>query len=131
MKKDQNTVKLAFGILLMLSFTLNISCREDVKKEESTTQKTSVETNNATTNKTPATHENIAKNPAHGQPGHRCDIPIGAPLNSPPVQKSTGSPVINSGSGSPVQSNSGSTAKINPPHGQPGHRCDVKVGDPL
>jgi hypothetical protein len=23
-------------------------------------------------------------NPAHGQPGHRCDIPVGQPLNSKP-----------------------------------------------
>jgi len=23
-------------------------------------------------------------NPAHGQPGHRCDIAVGAPLNSKP-----------------------------------------------
>lgn len=30
----------------------------------------------------PATAEGM--NPAHGQPGHRCDIPVGAPLNSPP-----------------------------------------------
>jgi hypothetical protein len=24
-------------------------------------------------------------NPAHGQPGHRCDIPVGQPLNSKPA----------------------------------------------
>src|SRR5690606_8150006 len=24
-------------------------------------------------------------NPSHGQPGHRCEIPIGAPLNSSPA----------------------------------------------
>ena len=23
------------------------------------------------------------------------------------------------------------TGSLNPAHGQPGHRCDVKVGDPL
>ena len=28
-------------------------------------------------------------NPPHGQPGHRCDIAIGAPLNSKPVQNPT------------------------------------------
>ena len=28
----------------------------------------------------------VALNPAHGQPGHRCDIPEGAPLNSAPAQ---------------------------------------------
>jgi hypothetical protein len=25
-------------------------------------------------------------NPSHGQPGHRCDIAVGAPLNSKPTQ---------------------------------------------
>jgi hypothetical protein len=26
-------------------------------------------------------------NPPHGQPNHRCDIAVGAPLNSPPAKK--------------------------------------------
>ena len=26
-------------------------------------------------------------NPPHGQPGHRCEIPVGAPLNSKPADK--------------------------------------------
>ena len=26
-------------------------------------------------------------NPPHGQPGHRCEIPVGAPLDSKPAQK--------------------------------------------
>ncbi len=28
-------------------------------------------------------------NPPHGQPGHRCDIAVGAPLNSPPAKITT------------------------------------------
>ncbi len=32
----------------------------------------------------------------------------------------SGVPLINSGD-----------IKLNPAHGQPGHRCDIKVGDPL
>jgi len=28
----------------------------------------------------------VALNPQHGQPGHRCDIAVGAPLNSKPTQ---------------------------------------------
>lgn len=69
-------------------------------------------------------------NPAHGQPGHRCDIAVGAPLNSPagkpaaaPVQTAT--PLPNG----PVKNAAG--VKINPPHGQPGHDCSVEVGKPL
>src|SRR5215216_4833988 len=36
----------------------------------------------ATTTTTASTAAGL--NPAHGQPGHRCDIAVGAPLNSPP-----------------------------------------------
>ncbi|MDG3581548.1 MULTISPECIES: hypothetical protein [Galbibacter] len=53
-------------------------------------------------------------NPAHGQPGHRCDIAVGAPLTSP-----QGGAMLNT------------SATLNPAHGQPGHRCDVAVGAPL
>lgn len=67
-------------------------------------------------------------NPPHGQPGHRCDIAVGAPLDGSSAVKA--SPVqVN-----PVQTQSNSAAPangINPAHGQPGHRCDIKVGDPL
>jgi hypothetical protein len=85
-------------------------------------------------------------NPAHGQPGHRCDIAVGAPLNSPPAQVSSPvsntntppspsiintaptintAPVINTTPAKPV------AAGMNPEHGQPGHRCDISVGAPL
>jgi hypothetical protein len=71
-------------------------------------------------NTTPSTSTGL--NPAHGQPGHRCDIPVGAPLNSAPAGKQA--------SGLPAQGSS-SSSKLNPPHGQPGHRCDIPVGVPL
>ncbi len=71
-----------------------------------------------------------ALNPAHGQPNHRCDIAVGAPLNSPASKTTTNAvqqatPLQNS----PVKNTSG--AKINPAHGQPGHDCSVEVGKPL
>lgn len=59
-------------------------------------------------------------NPAHGQPGHRCDIPVGASLATP----------VNTGTNSGLL-NSASSGMKNPPHGQPGHRCDLAVGAPL
>jgi|SRR5215203_1348912 len=69
-----------------------------------------------------------ALNPAHGQPGHRCDIAVGAPLNSPPPDSAnTNKQVVN-------QTNSSIPAKppkLNPTHGQPFHRCDIAVGAPL
>lgn len=72
---------------------------------------------------------NVKLNPAHGQPGHRCEIPVGSPLPGAVSAPSLTS-VINSSaapSAIPVQSN----AKPNPKHGEPGHRCDIPVGAPL
>lgn len=72
-------------------------------------------------------------NPPHGQPGHRCDIPVGQPLNSAPTQKIESQPqqkITQTTVPMPAQ-----PLKIapgmNPQHGQPGHRCDLAVGAPL
>jgi hypothetical protein len=77
-------------------------------------------------------------NPAHGQPNHRCDIAVGAPLNSP-ANGTAVTPQSNQVQMQPqVQTvTQSSTAKtvtpkgMNPPHGQPNHRCDIPVGAPL
>lgn len=73
-------------------------------------------------------------NPAHGQPGHRCDISVGAPLDSKPVQTTiqpqattAATPVTTLPAG--VQPPAGTG--LNPAHGQPNHRCDIAVGAPL
>lgn len=68
-------------------------------------------------------------NPAHGEPGHRCDIKTGDPLPAPgsgtaapkaaPSKSISATPAVPAG------------AKVNPPHGQPGHRCDIQVGAAL
>jgi hypothetical protein len=77
-------------------------------------------------------------NPAHGQPNHRCDIPVGAPLNSQPNGTATATAQPNQVQLQPqVQTITQSAAKtvtakgMNPPHGQPNHRCDIPVGAPL
>jgi hypothetical protein len=65
-------------------------------------------------------------NPKHGEPGHRCDIAIGAPLDSKPTQVVTTQPAV------VKQAVAIKTGKgLNPPHGQPNHRCDLAVGAPL
>lgn len=73
-------------------------------------------------------------NPAHGKPGHRCDIPVGSPLDSKPAQVNSQqqpataiTPVNTTPQTPPSTAGSG----INPAHGQPGHRCDIPVGSPL
>ena len=97
-------------------------------------------------------------NPAHGQPGHRCEIPVGAPLNSAPgkasVQpiKSTSTTISSSDLKAGTVTSNGATITtvnnnptpnagpvaptvtapgMNPPHGQEGHDCAVAVGAPL
>ncbi len=78
---------------------------------------------------------NAGINPAHGQPGHRCDISVGAPLNSPPGNANKTVTQMTAPAPAPmktVQAPATPTAKgMNPPHGQPGHRCDIAVGAPL
>lgn len=98
------------------------SCKDDSKTEENESQ--------AKTATAEEMKQNMSKtadlkyNPAHGEEGHRCDLPVGAPLE----QASTASqPEMNS---SPVRLK-GATPKINPPHGEPGHDCSVPVGAEL
>lgn len=75
---------------------------------------------------------NAKLNPAHGQPGHRCDIAVGAPLDSKPVQPTntvtTAQPPVNVSTQPTAQT---TAPGMNPPHGQPNHRCDIAVGAPL
>ncbi|GIM58819.1 hypothetical protein CAPN007_10270 [Capnocytophaga canimorsus] len=79
-------------------------------------------------------------NPPHGEPGHRCDIPVGAPLDSPSVAQNQ-QPVatmmpqsvqqeisVTPQPTTPMQTAAGFSGKPNPPHGEPGHRCDISVG---
>lgn len=76
-------------------------------------------------------------NPPHGQPGHRCDIEVGAPLNSAPKQTAkttTATPVPQNITVTPTTTTATQVKTapgMNPPHGQPGHRCDIEVGAPL
>jgi hypothetical protein len=77
-------------------------------------------------------------NPAHGQPGHRCDISVGAPLNSKPAaQNNVPATVSTAPAQAPVNVSTPTAQQqtvapgMNPAHGQPGHRCDISVGAPL
>ena len=160
--------------LLLVTSLLILSCKKETEAEVSTTPKeiiiprvqplqvattpniTSVPTQtvqNATPQAMPAMPQpvKVAKgmNPAHGQPGHRCDIAVGAPLNSPVKSNPpTSAPTTPSApytitqtpttptpaEKTPALLNPDATTTLpgmNPPHGQAGHVCSVKVGDPL
>ncbi len=84
-------------------------------------------------------------NPPHGQPFHRCDIAVGSPLDSAPATtvintgaaptlenaKSLNSPQVTNPAAPTASNVSATPPKLNPPHGQPYHRCDIAVGSPL
>ena len=93
-----------------------------------------VPANSAPAQQTAPGASTVALNPPHGQPGHSCEIPEGAPLNSAPA---TGAAAPATGINMqtlPAASTPASPVagkRLNPPHGQPGHSCDVPVGEPL
>ncbi len=85
-------------------------------------------------------------NPAHGEPGHDCAIPVGAPLGSgggqpgaptitsaPPAGAPTitSAPPVNNASPKVATPSGNAAAGTNPAHGEPGHDCALPVGAPL
>lgn len=134
---------LSFAIMVPLLF----SCKEEKETaatetntaptELSVEQKQQMLNQVAPASSTSSSAQGVTLNPPHGQPGHRCDVEVGAPLNAAagnsnpilqsPIQMENASPVKSN----PIPTSNSGAVKINPPHGQPGHRCDVKVGDPL
>lgn len=158
--------------LLAISAAFTFTACKDTKAEATTTDVAPTETNAVqedhtghdhaaeATETTPnqATSVNNSKevklNPPHGEQGHRCEIPVGAPLDgsaSPAQQQvqaqpaSSGQGFLGGGNAQPPatpaqamqqappaqQTAPGMQGKPNPAHGQPGHRCDVQVGQPL
>ncbi|MFD2245018.1 hypothetical protein [Pontibacter ruber] len=122
-------MKIAPYIALSASLLFLISCSEDKKTTPVQNNAGNAPAAGATVTQptgqgTPA--GNVALNPAHGQPGHRCDIEVGAPLNLP-ARPNLNPPTTVAPSTSQPQVAPGT----NPPHGYPGHDCSVAVGAPL
>lgn len=148
--------------LLFLAFTSCGTAQKDNKQTEvapavEQPQEESVILEPEASTLPPAAAENepVKLNPPHGEPGHRCEIPVGSPLNgSAAVQAPaatnaqaapapTNNPVslaptvenarrlnANQGTQTPAPT-TGEKPQFNPPHGQPWHRCDIAVGAPL
>ena len=133
---------------------LFVSCKKELEPQTNTatselirlglakdTSKTAAPVMQPQTNPNTVLGESKGLNPAHGQPGHRCDIAVGAPLNSVPAQgqSTTTQPAqtvqVNPNQQNVVTTTTAVPAKVakgmNPAHGQPGHRCDIPVGSPL
>lgn len=139
---------LTFALLLGLGFA---SCKND----SAATTETPAATESGMEGMTPAPAGGASSavsnpNPPHGEPGHRCDIPVGASLDMPPAEgytppsgsatpiqaaPQTGtSPVFNNQPSAPKPATPAAASGVknpNPPHGEPGHRCDIPVGASL
>lgn len=75
-------------------------------------------------------------NPAHGEPGHRCDISVGAPLNSSPGNAAAAAAapqqtVMPAAAPTPAPVANPMNLAVNPAHGEPGHSCAIAVGAPF
>lgn len=153
----------SFLNLLFVSSILLTSCKKEVESEKNTpttnvvpftevgkqmkneaSTATQVEQAKSTinSNNTVATSGPVAAgmNPAHGKPGHRCDLPVGAALNSPPTTTASKTAVQPQDQPVPVSAVTTTSAPaatvptpegMNPPHGQANHKCDIAVGAPL
>ena len=98
--------KWCFGIMGFLAVAMivfNFNCsKEGPGSNSGTTQSAPASSQSSTATPVPVanptkdaplmTPESViapGMNPPHGQPGHRCDIAVGAPLDSPPGKQPT------------------------------------------
>ena len=110
-------------LVLFMGLVVVSSCKDEVKQDKVVKEiKTNTPAKTSELVQQAGETDTLTLNPIHGKPGHRCDIAVGAPLNSTSTKAEENSPLINSNS---------VTGKLNPAHGQPGHSCDKKVGEPL
>ena len=148
----------SFLSLLFVTALLFTSCKKELEPQDSTnpskivpfteaaitTPNQSVmpaqplQTPNMTTQNAAPVAVATGMNPAHGQPNHRCDIAVGAPLTSPVVPAKTSPVTTQQNTAVPATIAVPNTAVttptpegMNPPHGQKKHRCDIAVGAPL
>ncbi len=114
---------------MVLSSVALTSCRDESQNSEEDLDNAPPTAPSENTDSTDATDDNTTAkvNPAHGEPGHRCDIPVGASLDQEPKAASSENTQMNE---SPIRVRS-SQPKINPAHGEPGHDCSVPVGAEL
>ena len=110
-------------MILALFLGLMVSCKDQDKEAETT----AAQTENEAPGK--VSEEQIKVNPAHGLPGHRCDLPVGAPLNAATSVNTTPTSELPSTSVSPIRIDK--KPDVNPPHGEPYHDCSIPVGAKL
>jgi hypothetical protein len=116
-------IALCIVAITVLAFTIN---------DQLTSRNNSIAGNSTAASKNISIETLVAKNPPHGKPGHRHDLPDGAVLPTAiPSQTFNTNSSLNSIVSSPTAEINGGNTAINPPHGQSGHVCGIPVGAPL
>jgi len=141
-------MKYFYPAVAFVLFIFFVSCdNESDNKEQLAAPSVSPITTNpifqANNDSAAALNAGVMLNPKHGQPGHRCDIDDGAPLNAPATNIQPNVSAILPTTTSPTPTNTSiqaqkvlpqvntSATAMNPKHGELGHRCDIAVGAPL
>lgn len=131
--------------ILILTFLVSCDSKSDNKEQIAAPSVLPASTNPTlpgTNDSLAASNQGVTLNPQHGEPGHRCDITVGAPLNAPATTSTiqpnvpTVVPAVttaaaNTDTKKVTPNSTPATAALNPKHGEPGHRCDIAVGAPL
>lgn len=134
--------------ILLVGLVFTLGCQK--KEEAQNTAPSAIESATSgslsdapTTYTTAAPTAQVKLNPPHGEPGHLCEIEVGAPL---PVEAALPEPVeVTPARPTPVLTPTtsvlnqpintvvptGPKPQFNPAHGQPWHTCDLEVGAPL
>lgn len=120
-----------FSNIILAAAVISLAACTDSSKTETEAKGIGKTPVNFSTPGAQPTATTAGQNPAHGQPGHRCDIPVGAALSTP-VQSATTAPAGIAPTPLPTPTTTTPVAPgTNPPHGQPGHDCSIAVGAPL
>lgn len=143
--------------VIITTFALLVSCEKSAQSTTDTATSAAKTTEATPANGAPSANANAgnvatnsakpALNPAHGEPHHRCDIAVGAPIDSQPAAQNSAPQMtpqaapangFNTNPISPTKAPSaapvtatGPKPALNPAHGEPHHRCDLEVGAPL
>ncbi|WP_206073056.1 hypothetical protein [Pontibacter flavimaris] len=118
-----STMKNAPYTFLIVSALLFAGCSDSGSENTTTASTPATGVNQAQPAQAPA--QAVALNPPHGEPGHNCALPVGAPLDGSP-QPNLVKPNL-----SPIPTKATVAPGMNPPHGEPGHDCGIPVGAPL
>lgn len=130
--------KLVYALaIISLSACNSKSTNTEATQTATPNQLPAAQTVPTATTETQGNTSGLLTNPAHGQPGHDCAIPVGAPLKqNVSNSQATAAPVVTVPSAPqtttpPATQQPSAGQKLNPAHGQPGHKCEIPVGAPL